>query len=334
MQKNNKRVKIAVVGAGSWGRNLVRVFSELGVLNIICDSDENTLNQAGKVYPQAKLLNSYAGVIKDPDIGAVVLATPAETHYRLAREALLAGKDVFVEKPMSIKVDNGRHLVKLASQKKKILMVGHILQYHPAVIKLKSLIKEGQLGKIQYIYSNRLNIGKLRQEENILWSFAPHDISALLMLVGEYPKEVSSFGGKYLQKDIYDTSLTTLDFTSGIKAHIFVSWLHPFKEQKLVVVGSRKMAVFDDLTKEKLFLYPHTIAWNGHIPFAQKAERQIVGFNMAEPLKQECRHFLDCISIRRQPRTDALEGLRVLRILASAEESLKKDKRVVLKDCL
>lgn len=202
-------------------------------------------------------------------------------------------------------------------------MVGHILQYHPAVIKLKEMLQAGDLGKIRYIYSNRLNIGKLRTEENILWSFAPHDISVILMLLDEEPIGVNAFGGDYLNAGINDTTLTTLNFANGVKGHVFVSWLHPFKEQKLIVVGSKAMAVFDDLSKEKLFLYPHKIEWrNGKIPVAQKADFQVIPCPRGEPLKLELQHFMDCVKKRKAPKTDGQEGLRVLKVLEAAENTL------------
>ena len=195
-------------------------------------------------------------------------------------------------------------------------MVGHILQYHPAVKKLKELITSGGLGKVQYIYSNRLNIGKLRTEENILWSFAPHDISVILMLIGEEPIRVSAFGGDYLNKGIYDTTLTTLEFGNEVKGHIFVSWLHPYKEQKFIVVGSKAMAVFDDVSKEKLFLYPHKIEWkDGKMPVAHKADYQVISVDSGEPLRLELGHFIDCVLQRKRPLTDGHEGLRVLKTL-------------------
>jgi len=209
-------------------------------------------------------------------------------------------------------------------------MVGHILRYHPAVNKLKELINQGELGKIQYIYSNRLNIGKIRNEGNILWSFAPHDISTILFLLDEFPEIVFSTGGRYLQTKVFDTTLTSMDFASGVKAHIFVSWLHPFKEQKLVVVGSKKMALFDDVSKEKLFLYPHKIEWEERLPVAYKAQAEPVSFQMEEPLKLECQHFLNCIEKRLTPKTDAQEGLRVLRVLHASQQSLEKGEKIYL----
>jgi UDP-2-acetamido-3-amino-2,3-dideoxy-glucuronate N-acetyltransferase len=234
---------------------------------------------------------------------------------------------VFIEKPLALNLKNGSELVELAKSKDRILMVGHILQYHPAAIKLKGLIDNGGIGSVQYIYSNRLNIGKLRVEENILWSFAPHDISLILWLIGEEPDRVLSFGGDYISKGIYDTTLTMLQFRDCVKAHIFVSWLHPFKEQKLIVVGSKGMAVFDDLSEEKLFIYPHKIAWvNGKIPVAQEADFYTIPVEKKEPLKEELKHFIDCIEERSKPKTDGYEGLRVLKVLEQAEYSLKSTK--------
>lgn len=314
-------IKIAVAGAGYWGKNLIRNFNQMGILNAICESNPDNPNLIP--YRGVKLYTSYDELLKDDEVDAVAIATPAVTHYKLVKQALLAGKDVFVEKPLALTVKEGEELAKLAEKEERILMVGHILQYHPAVLKLKEMVSSGDLGKIQYIYSNRLNIGKLRTEENILWSFAPHDISVILMLLGEEPIKVSATGGDYLNKGIYDTTLTTLEFRDGIKGHIFVSWLHPYKEQKLIVVGSKAMVVFDDVSKEKLFLYPHKIEWKeGKVPLAQKAEYQVVPVEAAEPLALELSHFIGCVNDRKRPRTDGVEGLGVLKILERAEESI------------
>ena len=313
---------IAVIGSGYWGKNLVRNFHELGALRLICDKSETVLEHFKNQYPELDVCSTLTDVLGRKDIEGVVIATPAETHFTLTREALFAGKHVFVEKPLSLTEEDAQNLVKLAEKNRLTLMVGHLLYYHPAVIKLKELIDSGELGKIQYLYSNRLNIGKIRTEENILWSFAPHDVSAILMLLGEMPETVYATGGSYLQHHIPDTTLTTLDFPSGVKAHIFVSWLHPFKEQKLVVVGNKKMAVFDDVSEEKLLLYPHKIEWQQRIPVAAKAEAELIPIDTKEPLKAECRHFLECIAEGRTPRTDGHEGLRVLKILQASQESL------------
>jgi UDP-2-acetamido-3-amino-2,3-dideoxy-glucuronate N-acetyltransferase len=252
----------------------------------------------------------------------VALATPAVTHYEMAKAALQAGKDVFVEKPLAIDVNQGAELVQLAKAKSRILMVGHILRYHPAILKLQELIHGGALGKINYLYSTRLNIGKIRTEENILWSFAPHDISVMLGLLKEMPSRVTCQGGAYLNQGVSDVTLSHFDFPSGVQAHIFVSWLHPFKEQRLVIVGSEKMAVFDDTAEDKLVLYPHKVEWKNRIPTAVKAQGEVVGLETKEPLRAECQHFLDCIESRNHPVTDGAEGLQVLRVLDACQRSL------------
>jgi len=213
----------------------------------------------------------------------------------------------------------------VADESGRILMVGHLLQYHPAFVRLRELVRNGELGKIQYLYSNRLNFGKIRVVENILWSFAPHDISMMLALVGEMPEEVSAHGANYLNDSIADVTVTNLKFPGGVNAHIFVSWLHPFKEQKLVVVGNLKMAVFNDTSpSEKLLLYPHKINWVGKVPNAQRAEGEPIPFEASEPLKGECLHFLQCVETRRKPRTDGEEGLRVLEVLTACQQSLDR----------
>src|SRR5713226_1850932 len=257
--------KIACIGAGYWGKNLVRNFTDLGVLAWVCEADPLRQTQLAAAYPTVRFTDAVDHILADPEVAGVAIATPAETHSELARRALLAGKDVLVEKPLSLSIEEGRQLVALACERQRVLMVGHLLWYHPAVLKLRELVEEGELGRIQYIYSNRLNLGKIRREENILWSFAPHDISVILGLLGETPHSVITQGGNYLHEQIADTTVTLLSFPSGVKAHIFVSWLHPFKEQKLIVVGDRKMAVFDDVGEaNKLLLYPHAINWKNH----------------------------------------------------------------------
>jgi len=266
-------------------------------------------------------------VLGREDIDGVVIATPAETHYRLARESLLAGKHVYVEKPLVLDEQEGAELIGLAEKQRRTLMVGHLLHYHPVFEQLKDLVARGELGRINYIYSHRLNLGKIRREENILWSFAPHDISMILALAGEAPEVVSATGGNYLHRKIADVTTTHLEFPSGLQSHIFVSWLHPFKEQKLVVVGDKKMAVFDDtLTwEDKLLLYPHEIHWQGNVPVPAKREPERVEIPKAEPLRRECEHFVACMSNGCRPSTDGEEGLRVLRVLNAAQRSLDHD---------
>ncbi|MEI8349149.1 MAG: Gfo/Idh/MocA family oxidoreductase [Candidatus Omnitrophota bacterium] len=318
---------IAMVGLGAWGKNILRNLYELKAIRVACDCNLDTLRERKKEFPDIAYTATFDDILKDNAVTAVCIATPASTHYKLAKMALDAHKDVFVEKPLAFNVKHGRELMRIAEKKKKILMVGHILQYHPAIIRLKSLLEEGALGQVQYIYSNRLNIGKLRVEENILWSFAPHDISVLLMLIGSEPLRVDCFGASYINKGISDVTMTTLEFKNNIKAHIFVSWLHPFKEHKLIVVGSKAMAVFDDLTKEKLFIYPHKIEWhNGKIPVAHKAEYYCLPIEEKEPLREEILHFIECIAARKVPKTDVKEGLKVLKVLAEAERKLRARK--------
>jgi len=320
--KNSKR-NVALIGLGYWGKNVLRNLYELGVLHTVCDSNLNTLEERKERFPDVNYTDSPEDVAANKEIKAVAIATPAVTHYEFAKLFLKAGKDVFVEKPLALTVSEGKEIVETAKKEKRILMIGHILQYHPAVNKLRNMISKGELGKIRYVYSNRLNIGKLRTEENILWSFAPHDISVLLMLIGEEPVSVSVFGGDYINKGIDDVTLTTLEFKNGVKGHVFVSWLHPYKEQKLIVVGTKAMVVFDDVSKEKLFYYPHSIEWKeGKIPVAQKADFKVIPIEEGEPLKLELEHFTDCIIKRKTPKTDGEEGLRVLKVLEEAGRKL------------
>jgi UDP-2-acetamido-3-amino-2,3-dideoxy-glucuronate N-acetyltransferase len=320
----HSRPRVAVVGVGYWGKNLVRNFHELGALAACCDADPSVEMSYRERYPQVAFHRTFAAVLADPSITAVALATPAVTHFELAKAALEAGKDVLVEKPLAIEVKHGEELVRLADATGRILMVGHILRYHPAVLKLQQLIAGGSLGKISYLYSNRLNIGKIRTEENILWSFAPHDISVMLSLLNEMPTGVSCHGGAWLNHHVADVTLSQFDFPSGVQAHIFVSWLHPIKEQRLVVVGSEKMAVFDDTAEHKLVLFPHRIEWRNRLPTAVKANGEIVLLEDREPLRAECQHFLDCIKSRTTPVTNGPEGLRVLQVLDACQRALER----------
>ncbi len=326
-------MNIALVGSGYWGKNLARNFYELGVLSVICDKNEEILDVFRKKYPNIEILSDYANLLKRDDIDGVCIATPAVTHYPIARDFLLNGKDVLVEKPIALSLKDGEDLLKIAEEKGRILMVDHILRYHPAVIELKKIIDEGVLGKIEYIYSNRLNMGKLRREENILWSFAPHDISVILYLMEDVPEKVSCFGGAYIQEKIYDSTVTMLSFKNGVKAHIFVSWLHPFKEQKLIVVGDQGMAVFDDMSEnEKLCLYPHKVKWQKGIPVADKSEKKVIELEKKEPLRESCKHFIECIKERKIPLTDGKEALKVLEILKKAQSSLEEGREKYLRE--
>jgi len=318
-----KNIKIALIGAGYWGKNLLRNLYDLKVLSLVCDINRKTLAEYKKKYPDLHYSIDNKKALNDPNIHGICIATPAATHYKIARQALLAGKDVFTEKPLALNEEEGRELVELADKKKKILMVGHLLQYHPAIIKLKELVNKSELGEIHYIYSNRLNIGKLRNEENILWSFAPHDISVILMLMNKFPEKINAVGSAYIQPHIYDVTITHFEFDNGIKGHVYVSWLHPIKEQKLVVIGNKKMAVFNDISEKKLFLYPHKIKWKNLMPIALKAEAEEIKIDKTEPLKNECMAFLQAIQTRKEPLTNGKEGLKVLKFIKKAEGSAK-----------
>jgi len=324
MAQQTAGIKVAVVGSGYWGKNLVRNYAELGTLAAICDNDPATLERLAGQYPGVEPLKSLEPILDRGDIQAVAIATPAESHFALARQALMAGKHVYVEKPLVLNESQGEELAALAEERGLVLMVGHLLQYHPVFVKLKEMVGAGELGRINYIYSHRLNLGKIRREENNLWSFAPHDISMILALAGEEPRDVTATGGFYLQRFVADVTTTHLLFPSGMRAHIFVSWLHPFKEQKLVVVGERKMAVFDDTLPwaDKLLIYPHSIQWESEVPVPVKAEAERVDVAEDEPLKAECRHFLGCIARGERPITDGREGLKVLRVLNRSSMSL------------
>src|SRR6266850_2694807 len=320
--KTASDIRVAVAGVGYWGKNLVRNFHDRGALSVLCDAQSSVEATCREQYGDVRFCRDFGDVLSDPSITAVAIATPAVTHFEMAKAALAAGKDVFVEKPLSIDVRHGEDLVRLSEAEGRILMVGHILRYHPAILRLQQLIREGALGKIDYLYSNRLNIGKIRIEENILWSFAPHDISVMLALLDEMPTRVTCQGGSYLNRDVSDVTLSHFDFPSGVQAHIFVSWLHPIKEQRLVVVGSEKMAIFDDTAEHKLVLYPHRVEWRNRIPTAVKANGEIVDLEDQEPLRAECQHFLDCVKSRTSPVSDGAEGLRVLRVLDACQRAL------------
>jgi UDP-2-acetamido-3-amino-2,3-dideoxy-glucuronate N-acetyltransferase len=314
--------RVAVVGCGAWGRNLVRNFSALGALAAISDRDTAVAAGLGEKYGVA--VRSLPEILADDAIGGVVIAAPAADHAILAAEALAAGKHVFVEKPLALTTTDGEDLCARADAAGRVLMVGHLLQYHPAFLRLKALVREGALGRLQYIYSHRLNLGKMRREENILWSFAPHDISMILSLVGAEPESVTATGSCYLHKTIADVTTTHLSFPGGESAHVFVSWLHPFKEQMVVVVADAGMAVFNDLEpwERKLVIYPHRVAWKDGLPVVDKADGKPVPLEAGEPLEWECRHFLACMAGQEVCRTDGAEGLRVLRVLEAAQVSM------------
>jgi len=313
----------------------VRTLAKLGQLAAVCDTSEKCLHEARKMLGEkakdVRWVLSPDAILTDETISGVMVATPAETHAKVGKKVLAAGKDLFVEKPLTVDFSEGKKLVQEAEGAGRILMVGHLLEYHPAILKLHQLIRAGELGEIRYVMSHRLNLGKIRIRENALWSFAPHDISVILRIAGKMPFEVISTGGAYVSPNIPDITLMQMLFENGVRAHIYVSWLHPFKEQKLVVVGSKKMVSFCDITKE-LILYDQRVEWQEGQPVPIKGVGQRVDFDKAEPLAEECRHFVECIRTRTTPRTDGRKGLEVLRLLHAAQKSLSTNgKQVYIK---
>lgn len=320
---------LALIGAGYWGKNLARNFHALGALRTVCDASPEVLADYGPEYAGVVKCASIDEVLRDPAVSKVAIAAPAAMHFALARAALSAGKDVFVEKPLCLDAREAEQLVAQAAEAGRVLMVGHLLQYHPCIQKLQAMVAHGELGRLHYITSNRLNLGKIRREENALWSFAPHDLSVILSLTGhQLPEQVRCVGGTYLTPGVADTTLTALRFHNGVRAHVYVSWLNPFKEQKLTVVGSHGMAVFDDTKPagQKLVFHRHPLTWtDGQMPTPAKGGGEAIEVDDSEPLRNECAHFLDCCRARRPPRTDGNEGVRVLQVLQMAQRSLEQD---------
>jgi UDP-2-acetamido-3-amino-2,3-dideoxy-glucuronate N-acetyltransferase len=319
--------QIALVGCGYWGKNLCRNFYGLGALKSVVDATENGQAIARSLAPNAIISDNFNDILGDDQIQGIALATPAETHANLAIQALRSGNDVFVEKPMALSISDAEAMQKVANETGRILMVGHLLEYHPAVLKLRELIDSGELGKINYVYSNRLNFGKVRTEENALWSFAPHDVAVIIRLLGQSPIEVSASGGAYLTKGIADVTVSNLQFSDNSRAHIFVSWLHPYKEQRLVVVGDQKMAIFNDVNPfgEKLNVYPQLVQFDGTLPILKKEDAEFIEHANTEPLREECTHFLECMKSRQSPLTDSQSGIEVLKVLHACQASIEKN---------
>lgn len=323
--------KIAVLGCGYWGKNLVRNFHQLGALALVCDPGEAGRSKAKEIAPDVEVTADFEAAFTRDDIVAVAMATPAETHHPLAIQAMEAGKDVFVEKPLALNHREGLEMKSVAEKTGQLLMVGHLLEYHPAVLKLREMVTDKTLGRVNYIYSHRLNFGKVRTEENALWSFAPHDIAVILRLVGEMPLEVTCTGGSYVTPNLADVTMSCLHFRSGLRAHIFVSWLNPFKEQKLVVVGDRQMAVFNDVLKEnKLMRFNQRVEVADRMPVLHNGDAEPVELPAEEPLRNECQHFIDCVRDRKQPLTDGQNGINVLKVLQACQISLELNGRPTL----
>ena len=300
----------------------MRNFHLLGRLSGLCDVDGKRAEALGAQYPGTRVY-AFEEALADPGLNAIAIATPAAQHAPMAIAALNAGKDVFVEKPLALTAEDGRAMLETSRRQGRLLMVGHLLIHHPAIKAIQQLLRAGELGRLEYIYSNRLAMGKVRQEENALWSFAPHDISIILMLIGHMPIEVTAVGGTYLQPNIADVTISSFLFERGARAHVFVSWLHPYKEQRLVVIGSKKMVVFEDSRpSDKLMLFDKEIAWrDGQIEVTQPKGTP-VPYASEEPLRNECAHFIECVETGSEPLTPGEDGVKVLEVLEACQRSL------------
>ncbi|MFQ5458124.1 MAG: Gfo/Idh/MocA family protein [Myxococcota bacterium] len=331
-------VQIAVIGAGGWGKNLVRNFAGLKGARLAwcCDLNPSILERVAAQYPETRVTARLEDVLGDDAVTGVVIATDAPTHHRIAKAALEADKHVYVEKPLTMEAGQARELVALAEARDRRLMVGHLLLYHPAVEALEAVVGSGELGDIHYMYTQRLNLGVVRKDENAWWSLAPHDVSVILHLFGADPQTVSARGESYLQQGVQDVVFVNLHFPDGRMAQIHVSWLDPHKMRKMTIVGSRKMVVFDDMeAAEKIKIYdkgadvrPNFTSYNEAITLRQ-GDIFIPHLDMSEPLMRECRHFVDCIANGKTPKTNGREGLRVVRVLEAAHHSLGEGGRPV-----
>ncbi len=326
-------ISVGVAGLGYWGPNLARNFAAIPGCELawLCDGDPAALERVGAAIPAARRTADLADPLADDALDAVVLATPVPTHAALAEQVLRAGKHCFVEKPLAQTVADAERAVDAAREAGRTLMVGHLLEYHPGVTKLKEIADGGELGDIHYLYSNRLNLGKLRADENALWSLGAHDVSVLLHLAGEEPHEVQARGEAYMRQGIEDVVFAFLRFPSGLAAHLHLSWLDPHKERRFTVVGSRRMATFDDMDLErKLTIYDKGFdqsasSWGEYITRSGDIWSPSIGNR--EPLRLECEHFVDCLREGRAPLSDGASGLRVVRVLAGLQDQLDATRR-------
>ncbi|HEV7177407.1 MAG TPA: Gfo/Idh/MocA family oxidoreductase [Solirubrobacteraceae bacterium] len=328
------RLSIAIAGLGYWGPNLARNFAAIEGCDLAwcCDASEAARARLAGQYPSARFTDDLAEVLADPDVDAVVLATPVPTHAELAVRVLESGKHCFVEKPLGQSVAEAQLAVDAAQSTGKTLMVGHLLEYHPAVQKLKELGDSGELGEIYYIYGNRLNLGKVRADENALWSLGAHDVSVLLYLADEEPHEVVARGESYVRDGVDDVVFCFLRFPSGLSAHLHLSWLDPHKERRFTIVGSKRMATFDDMALEgKLTIYDKSVEETAR-GYGEYITRSGDIFSPRipnlEPLRVECEHFVRCVRTGERPRSDGETGLRVVRVLEELQQSLDRSLRV------
>ena len=323
-------VTVGVVGLGYWGPNLARNFNAIPgcELRWLCDRSAEALEKSARSFPGARATSELSDLLSDDSLDAVVLATPVPSHASLAVEVVQAGKHCFVEKPLATTAADAERAVEAARSAGRILMVGHLLEYHPAVDRLKELIDAGELGTLYYLYGNRLNLGVLREDENALWSLGAHDVSVVLRLIGEEPQECLAHGACYVREGVQDVVFCFLRFPSGIVAHLHLSWLDPHKERRLTVVGARRMATFDDMLIEgKLTIYDKGFdedsrSWGEYI--ARSGDVFSPRIANAEPLRIECEHFIECIRTGSEPRSDGLSGLRVVRVLEALQRSLDR----------
>jgi UDP-2-acetamido-3-amino-2,3-dideoxy-glucuronate N-acetyltransferase len=320
-------IRLAVIGGGKWGINHVKTAHKLlgKNLSVVCDINKSVEGKVKEISSDIKYCSNLENVFKSEEINAVIIATPAETHYEISKMCLINNKHILTEKPLTLLSSEATNLIEIAEKFNKKIMVGHVLLFHPAVVKLKSMIESGFIGNIQYIYSNRLNLGTIRKEENILWSFAPHDISIIQYLIGEKPQSVYAKGAAFLQENIEDTTLTFLKYKNNINAHIFVSWLHPFKEQRLVVIGDEGMIVFEDsLKKEKLKFYKKGFNVVGDSIEKFESEYEVIPFDDKQALEEEQIHFYNSILNDTVPKTDGYHAKEVLEILEIAQTNLNQ----------
>lgn len=325
---NYSNINLAIIGAGKWGFNHVKTACSLLNENqiFVCDKDETSLKKVKEFNKKINIISDFETIINDNRINCVIIATPAEMHYEMTKKNLKAGKNVLTEKPITLLSLETKELMDIALGNNLILMVGHVLLYHPAIIKIKELITNGKVGKLQYIYSNRLNLGKVRSEENILWSFAPHDVSLIQYFTESYPQYIYAHGAKFIQAEIEDTTITYLKYPQNIEAHIFVSWLHPFKEHRLVIIGGKGMLVFEDNVKnDKLKFYKKGFKRvNGKLEKFE-SEPETISFPDKQPLAEEQKHFFNSVLNNSTPLTDGKHAYEVLKILEEAHKKIKHE---------
>ena len=315
---------ICVVGAGYWGKNHIKTLHQLDSLKAIVEIDKDTLSHLSKDYPSIRLHNSINEALHE-DYDGFIIATPAKTHYEIAKKVINSRKSILIEKPLTLSIEEAEELVDLAKQKKVNAMVGHVLLFHPAIIEIKKIIEKGDIGQLQYIYSNRLNLGKVRTEENVFWSLAPHDIAIFQYLTCSLPKKINAKGNAFLQKGIHDSTLTQLEYENGVCGHIFVSWLHPFKEHRLVVIGSEAMISFEDsLDENQLKYYSKRFDLKSGVPEKIDGPVKIILFDNKMPLEIELEYFLNHLENEKPMISDIQNGLEIVKILVEASKQILK----------